>query len=83
MYIKEGSGYKLAPLLFAQTYYFFGRKQPNEQMKAFPNDFRMLAGDAKRKSLDESDPAQDAVRYICLGAGNNEQTHGGLRSLDG
>lgn len=26
MYIKEGTGFKLAPLQFAMTYYFFGRK---------------------------------------------------------
>ena len=77
MYIKQSTGFKLAPLLFAQTYYFFGRKQANEKITAFPDDFRMLAGDAKRKGLDLDDPAQDAVRYICLGAGNNEQTHGG------
>jgi hypothetical protein len=35
----------------------------------------MLAGDPTRRTLDISDPAQDAIRYVCLG-GNLEETHG-------
>jgi hypothetical protein len=35
----------------------------------------MLAGDPNRRTLDLSDPAQDAIRYTCLG-GNLTETHG-------
>ena len=35
----------------------------------------MLAGDPNRRTFDESDPAQDAVRYVCLGS-NIPEGHG-------
>jgi hypothetical protein len=37
----------------------------------------MLAGDQNRRTLDLSDPAQDAVRYVCLG-GKSPEGHGQL-----
>jgi len=40
----------------------------------------MLAGDPTRRTLDISDPAQDAIRYVCLG-GNLEESHGTTLSL--
>lgn len=41
----------------------------------------MLAGDPNRRTFDESDPAQAAVEYVCLGS-NIPQGHGKfLRSL--
>lgn len=35
----------------------------------------MLAGDPNRRTLDLSDPAQQAVGYVCLG-GNTTRRHG-------
>jgi hypothetical protein len=37
----------------------------------------MLAGDPTRRAFDESDPAQDAIRYLCLGT-NLAESHGKL-----
>jgi hypothetical protein len=36
----------------------------------------MLAGDPNRRTLDVSDPAQDAVGYTCLGTTNVTRQHG-------
>jgi hypothetical protein len=48
-----------------------------EPVYEFPPGFRMLAGDQNRRTLDLSDPAQDAVRYVCLG-GKSPEGHGQL-----
>jgi hypothetical protein len=47
----------------------------DEPVYEFPPGFRMLAGDPNRRTFDESDPAQDAVRYVCLGS-NIPEGHG-------
>jgi hypothetical protein len=47
----------------------------DEPVYEFPPGFRMMAGDANRRTLDVSDPAQDAIRYVCLG-GNTPEGHG-------
>lgn len=43
-----------------------------EPVYEFPAGFRMLAGDPDRRTLDVSDPAQDAVGYTCLGGTGHE-----------
>ena len=41
----------------------------------------MLAGDPDRRTLDVSDPAQDGIRYTCLG-GDVTETHGTPVSIE-
>jgi len=40
----------------------------------------MLAGDQHRRTFDQSDPAQDAVRYVCLGS-DIPEGHGTIPAL--
>lgn len=51
------------------------RRQEDEPTYEFPPGFRMLAGDPDRRTIDLDDPAQDAVRYVCLG-GTTPEGHG-------
>ncbi|KAK1148182.1 hypothetical protein N8T08_010827 [Aspergillus melleus] len=46
--------------------YYFQRGGPNqEEIKAFPKDFRMVAGDPFKRSFDD-DAASQAVSFVCL-----------------
>ncbi|KAI0692895.1 hypothetical protein BC835DRAFT_1276877 [Cytidiella melzeri] len=47
-------------------YYFFDRHGPNETVKAFPEGFRMLAGNPARISYNASSFADQAVSFVCL-----------------
>lgn len=51
------------------------RPNGNEPVHEFPAGFRMLAGDQNRRTFDESDAAQNAVNYLCLGT--DVTTNGG------
>ncbi|KAL6708576.1 hypothetical protein ACN47E_002557 [Coniothyrium glycines] len=70
------------------TVYYLQRRgdDPNELLHAFPKDFRMLAGDPFKRSLD-SDLAFKAISFNCLGSENPESNSippyncpGGLRA---
>jgi len=43
----------------------------NNLPMAFPDGFRMVAGDPLRRTVNESDYAQKAVQIVCLGRGGN------------
>ena len=55
------------------------RRTGTEPVYEFPPGFRMVAGNPSRGTFNTSDPAQDAVRYACLGVSgpetNGEQRH--------
>ncbi|KAG8805605.1 hypothetical protein FRC17_005437, partial [Serendipita sp. 399] len=50
------------------TVYYLQRRSPdNKPVLAFPDDFRMLAGDPFVRSYDPNNLAQRAVSHVCLG----------------
>ncbi|KAF2867803.1 hypothetical protein BDV95DRAFT_502105 [Massariosphaeria phaeospora] len=68
------------------TVYYLQRGEKGEQLKAFPEGFRMLAGDPNRRNFTGDSDAK-AINYNCLG-GNKPETNelpnyncpGGLRA---
>jgi len=42
---------------------------------AFPDGFRMVAGDPMRRTMNESDFAQTAISFMCIGTPGNSDVH--------
>ncbi|KAF9016701.1 hypothetical protein BDZ89DRAFT_1094434 [Hymenopellis radicata] len=59
---------------------------PDEAGKTtpFPDDFRMISGTPTLRSYDASDPAQQAVSYLCLDytAGSSTTRHTGIPNMN-
>lgn len=59
-------------------YYFFDRAGKNEKVTAFPEGFRMLAGNPNRYTFNSSSEADQAVSFVCLdysGAVSNDPAY--------
>lgn len=94
LYVKKKNG-KFEPVPVAgekgsgnggMTVYYLQRGDKGEKLHAFPEGFRVLAGDSSRRKY-SGGLDQDAVRYACLGQGQGETTSipnykcpGGLRA---
>ncbi|KZV95628.1 hypothetical protein EXIGLDRAFT_735028 [Exidia glandulosa HHB12029] len=66
---KNGSFHPVNQIT-ATVYYLQRYGSNGERLRAFPKGFRMLAGDMTLRSFDQDDPAQKAVTFNCLDAGN-------------
>lgn len=70
------------------TVYYLQRPSPStEKLKAYPEGFRMLAGDNSKRTVGTNDLATRGVSYACLGANKAETNNmpdykcpGGLRA---
>ena len=56
----------------ALIYYLQRRGSASEKLIAFPEGFRMLAGDPMRRSLAGSGIEQKGIGYVCLGGAAGE-----------
>src|SRR5689334_13876033 len=68
------------------VYYLQRRGDPNERLTAFPEGFRMLAGDSLKRNLTDDLPAR-GISFACLGSDKpetngipNYRCPGGLRA---
>jgi hypothetical protein len=70
------------------TVYYLQRPSPStEKLQAFPEGFRMLAGDSAKRTVGSNDLATRGISYACLGADKpetndipNYKCPGGLRA---
>ncbi|KAF8894246.1 hypothetical protein CPB85DRAFT_1440544 [Mucidula mucida] len=71
--------------LYVAFYYPQNYLFPDEAGKTtpFPDDFRMISGTPTLRSYDASDPAQQAVSYLCLDytAGSSTTRHTGIPDM--
>ncbi|EIW67152.1 hypothetical protein TREMEDRAFT_65020 [Tremella mesenterica DSM 1558] len=63
---NENGTFSLVKFKGSNTYYET-RRYEQEPIYEFPPGFRMLAGNPWTTTFNESDPAQQAVRFACLG----------------
>lgn len=68
-YVHQNGTYESVDLITGITTYYLSRGTPGPAGKvlAIPNGLRMLAGDPFRRSYNDSDVAQRAIGYSCLG----------------
>lgn len=77
-YVHENGTYESVDMVTGITAYYLqrGTAGPAGKILAVPNGLRMLAGDPNRRSFNDSDVAQRAISFSCLGG------NGGQNSLD-
>jgi hypothetical protein len=56
---------------YAAIYYL--RRPDGDKLEAFPNDLKMVAGDAMRHTNDNSNTTHLAVKYVCEGSGLDDR----------
>lgn len=77
LYYYHGNNktFESVPLWFVNTYYL-NRNSSTTKLKAFPDAFKMIAGNASLfNGPDPNKSKANAVSYVCLGVPNSPQTH--------
>ncbi|EJD47475.1 WSC-domain-containing protein [Auricularia subglabra TFB-10046 SS5] len=68
---QNGSFHRVKQVGGMTVYYLQRRDNDAEKLHAFPEGFRMLAGNPALRSYNPDDVAQNAVTHVCLGGPEN------------